>query len=134
VCYDIYFILFIIFTLTLKETKNLDNGEIKIRENFLIWLSQRWLDMAFYDVRINIVEHRFRVIVMPRKDLLDPQGRAVKGVISEMGIKVKDVKVGKVIEIVIEEKDEGRAWETVEELSRKVFSNPIIEDYKIEKI
>jgi phosphoribosylformylglycinamidine synthase subunit PurS len=90
--------------------------------------------LIFNKVRINIVEHRFRVIVMPRKDLLDPQGRAVKGVISEMGIKVKDVKVGKVIEIVIEEKDEGRAWETVEELSRKVFSNPIIEDYKIEKI
>jgi phosphoribosylformylglycinamidine synthase PurS subunit len=51
-----------------------------------------------------------------------------------MGIKLKDVKVGKVIEIVIDEEDEGRAWETVEELSRKVFSNPIIEDYKIEKI
>jgi phosphoribosylformylglycinamidine (FGAM) synthase PurS component len=37
--------------------------------------------MGIFDkVRINIVEHRFRVIVMPRKDLLDPQGRAVKGV------------------------------------------------------
>ncbi len=80
------------------------------------------------------MEHRFRVIVMPRKDLLDPQGRAVKGVISEMGIKVKDVRVGKVIEVTIEEKNEEEAWKIIKELSTKVFSNPIIEDYTIERL
>ena len=80
------------------------------------------------------MERRFRVIVMPKKNLLDPQGRAVKGVISEMGVKVKDVRVGKVIEIALEEENEDLARETVKELSVKVFSNPIIEDYIIEEL
>lgn len=80
------------------------------------------------------MERKFRVIVMPRKDLLDPQGRAVKSVISDMGIKVKDVRVGRVIEVTIEEKMEGSALKIVKELSEKVFSNPIIEDYIIEEV
>ncbi|MEO0138270.1 MAG: phosphoribosylformylglycinamidine synthase subunit PurS [candidate division WOR-3 bacterium] len=80
------------------------------------------------------MEYRFRIIVMPRKDLLDPQGRAVKRVINDMGIDVKDVKIGKSIEVIIDAKNEREAMKTIKELSDKIFSNPIIEDYTIERI
>lgn len=80
------------------------------------------------------MEYRFRIIVMPRKDLLDPQGRAVKMVINDMGIDVKDVRIGKSIEVIINAENEEEAVKIVKDLSGKIFSNPIIEDYTIERI
>jgi len=80
------------------------------------------------------MKYRYRVIVMPKKELLDPQGRAIKQVINDMGIEVDDVRVGKSIEVVINANSDKDATNIVERLAREMFSNPIIEDYIIERI
>ncbi len=80
------------------------------------------------------MKYRYRVIVMPKKELLDPQGRAVKQVINDMGIKVDDVRIGKSVEVIINANSDRDATSIVEKLAREMFSNPIIEDYIIERI
>lgn len=80
------------------------------------------------------MKYRYRVIVMPKKELLDPQGRAIKQVINDMGIEVDDVRVGKSVEVVINANSDKDATNIVERLAREMFSNPIIEDYIIERI
>ncbi len=47
--------------------------------------------------------------VMPLKELLDPQGKAVMGGLSNLGIKkIDDVRIGKHIQLQIDASDEGR--------------------------
>ncbi len=77
---------------------------------------------------------RFRVIVMPRKDLLDPQGRAVSSVLRDMGMKVKDVRIGRSIDVEVEADGEEEAIKMVEKMASEVLSNPIIEDYSVQKL
>ncbi len=80
------------------------------------------------------MKHRFRVLVMPKKNLLDPQGRAVKQVIRDMGIEVEEVRIGKTVYVEIKAPTEEDARSIVEKLANDVFSNPIIEDYTVEKV
>ncbi len=71
----------------------------------------------------------FRVLITPKKGLLDPQGRAVEELLKEKGYKsVKNVKVGKLV--LLEAENE----EQVHEIARKVLVNDLIEDYKVEKV
>lgn len=77
---------------------------------------------------------RFRVIVMPRKDLLDPQGRAVSSVLRDMGMKVGDVRIGRSIEVEVEADGEEEALKMVDRMASEVLSNPIIEDYSIQRL
>jgi len=69
---------------------------------------------------------RVRVIILPKKGLLDPEGRAVKEMLEENGYKVKDAKVGKVVELEVEEETD------IKELVEKFLINPLIEEYVIE--
>ncbi|NPA80537.1 MAG: phosphoribosylformylglycinamidine synthase subunit PurS [Thermotogae bacterium] len=77
---------------------------------------------------------KFRVIVMPKRDLLDPQGRAVAGVLRDMGVRVEDVRVGKSINLIVEAESEEEAERTVDRIARDVLSNPIIEDYTVQRL
>lgn len=77
---------------------------------------------------------KFRVIVMPRKELLDPQGRAVASVLREMGMEVGEVRIGKSIELEVEANSEKEAETLVEKMASEVLSNPIIEDYTIHRL
>ncbi|MWV48428.1 phosphoribosylformylglycinamidine synthase subunit PurS [Rathayibacter sp. VKM Ac-2803] len=68
------------------------------------------------------------VEVMPKAELLDPQGKAVAGALSRLGHSaVTGVRVGKRFEITVDEvTDEVRA--TVEAIADDMLSNSVIED------
>ena len=67
-----------------------------------------------------------------KKDVLDPQGKVVKQTLKNMGYKnIEDIRQGKYFEIELNEKDKNKAEKIVEEISEKLLTNTIIEDYKI---
>jgi phosphoribosylformylglycinamidine synthase len=68
--------------------------------------------------------------VMPLKELLDPQGRAVASGLQHMHFDgVKDVRVGKHIILHVEAEDEPAARAVVEEACKKLLHNPVMESY-----
>jgi phosphoribosylformylglycinamidine synthase len=70
----------------------------------------------------------FRVIITPKKGLLDPQGRAVEELLEEKGYKgIKGVRVGKVV--LLEAENESQ----VHEIAKKILVNDLIEDYRVER-
>lgn len=78
------------------------------------------------------MKQRYEVVVSLKQGLLDPQGKAVEGSLPAMGwTNVSEVRVGKHIEFVIEAADEASARAQVEEMSAKLFSNPVIEEFRV---
>ncbi|OFW77606.1 MAG: phosphoribosylformylglycinamidine synthase, purS protein [Actinobacteria bacterium RBG_19FT_COMBO_70_19] len=78
------------------------------------------------------MKHRFEVVVTLRPGLLDPQGKAIQGSLPAMGwTNVSDVRVGKHIVLTVDTGSEVSAREQVEEMSRRLLSNPVIEDVRI---
>ncbi len=70
--------------------------------------------------------------IMPLKELLDPQGKAVMGGLSNLGLKnIDDVRIGKHIQLTIEADDEMEAKQIAEEASKKLLANPVMEEYTI---
>ena len=75
---------------------------------------------------------RYVVDVMPKPEILDPQGKAVLGALPRLGFDgVADVRQGKRFEIEIDgdATDERRA--EVEKMAETLLSNPVIEDYAV---
>ena len=73
-----------------------------------------------------------QVHVMPLKELLDPQGKAVLGGLKNLGLNgVEDVRVGKHISLQIEAPTEEEAKSIAEEASKKLLANPVMEFYEI---
>ena len=67
-----------------------------------------------------------------KKDVLDPQGKVVSQTIKNMGYtNIIDVRQGKYFEIELNEIDKKKAKKIVEEISKKLLTNIIIEDYTI---
>ncbi len=65
-----------------------------------------------------------------KKAVLDPQGVAVENSLKALGFdRVRQVRVGKYIELSLEAPDRDEAALQVEEMSRRLLSNPVIEDY-----
>ena len=75
---------------------------------------------------------KISVIVTLKRDVLDPQGKTIKKALESMSFKnVNDIRQGKYFEIDIDEKNQKKAQEKVEEMCKKLLSNLVIEDYKI---
>ena len=67
-----------------------------------------------------------------KKDVLDPQGKVVSQTLKNMGYKnVINVRQGKYFEIELSETDKEKAKKIVEEISTKLLTNIVIEDFKI---
>jgi len=67
-----------------------------------------------------------------KKDVLDPQGKVVSQTIKNMGYKnIVNVRQGKYFEIELNENDKQKAKKIVEEISKKLLANEIIEDYTV---
>ena len=74
-----------------------------------------------------------KVTVRLKKGLLDPQGTAINGALKSLGFSgVKEVKVGKFIEIFIDSKNEAEARKKADEMGKKLLANPVIEVYSVE--
>lgn len=73
-----------------------------------------------------------QVTVMPLKELLDPQGKAVMGGLQNLGLKgVHDVRIGKNITLQIEAETTDQARQIAEEASQKLLANPVMEYFEI---
>ena len=67
-----------------------------------------------------------------KKDVLDPQGKVVSKTLKNMGYdNIINVRQGKHFEIEINETDKEKAKKIVEEISEKLLTNTVIEDYTI---
>ena len=73
-----------------------------------------------------------QVKVMPLKELLDPQGKAVMGGLQNLGLgNIQDVRVGKNITLQVEANTPDQAKSIAEEASRKLLANPVMEYFEI---
>jgi phosphoribosylformylglycinamidine synthase len=73
-----------------------------------------------------------QVKVMPLKDLLDPQGKAVMGGLSNLGLHgVSDVRIGKNITMQIDADSSDAARAIAEEAAKKLLANPVMEQFEI---
>tara|TARA_B100001057_G_scaffold473863_1_gene538799 strand:+ start:110 stop:349 length:240 start_codon:yes stop_codon:yes gene_type:complete len=78
---------------------------------------------------------KFSVIITLKKDVLDPQGKVIQQTLQSMGINsLKSLRQGKYIEIELNELNEKKAHDIVENMCKKLLVNLIIEEYKINKI
>ena len=72
------------------------------------------------------------VKIMPKKGVLDPQGKAIENSLKQLGFpQIKKVKQGKIIEIEIDVNNESDAREIIANASNKLLANLVIEDYEI---
>lgn len=73
-----------------------------------------------------------QVKVMPLKELLDPQGKAVMGGLKNLGLQgVNDVRIGKNITLQVEADTADQAKIVAEEASKKLLANPVMEYFEI---
>ena len=68
-----------------------------------------------------------------KKDVLDPQGEMVGKTLKNMGYEsIVKVRQGKYFEIELDEKDKEKSKKIIEEICKKLLTNVVIEDYKID--
>jgi phosphoribosylformylglycinamidine synthase len=73
-----------------------------------------------------------QIKIMPLKELLDPQGKAVLGGLQNLGIKsVEDVRIGKHITLQLEAASADEAKQLAEEASKKLLANPVMEYFEV---
>ncbi|HWV39034.1 MAG TPA: phosphoribosylformylglycinamidine synthase subunit PurS [Vulgatibacter sp.] len=76
-----------------------------------------------------------RVYVTLKQGVLDPQGKAVARSLGTMGFdEVKDVRLGKFIELKLEDGSPEAARARIDEMCKRLLANTVIEDYRIEII
>lgn len=73
------------------------------------------------------------VCITLKPGLLDAQGKTIKSALESLGFKhVKDVRMGKYLEIELNGTRAASAKKEVERMCQKLLANPIIENYHIE--
>ncbi|MFT3825465.1 MAG: phosphoribosylformylglycinamidine synthase subunit PurS [Chitinophagaceae bacterium] len=78
------------------------------------------------------MSYTVQVKVMPLKELLDPQGKAVMGGLGNLGLAtIKDVRVGKNITLQVEADSPEQAKQVAEEAAKKLLANPVMEYFEI---
>ncbi len=78
---------------------------------------------------------KLRVLIRLKPGILDVQGAAVQRALAGLGFAdLRDLRVGTLIEIDVDEATPGAARQRVDEMCRKLLANTILEDYTIEAI
>lgn len=73
-----------------------------------------------------------QVKVMPLKELLDPQGKAVMGGLANLGLHgIQDVRIGKNITLQIEAGTAEAAKEIAEAAAKKLLANQVMEMFEV---
>ena len=74
-----------------------------------------------------------KIIITPKKAVVDPQGKTVQNALIHMGYTgIGAVHVGKYLEIDLDGADPASARQQLEEACHRFLSNPVIEDYRLE--
>ncbi len=72
------------------------------------------------------------VTIMPLKELLDPQGKAVMGGLGNLGLNaIKDVRIGKHITLQVEGSSAEEAKAVAEEATKKLLANQVMEQFEV---
>jgi phosphoribosylformylglycinamidine synthase len=77
---------------------------------------------------------RATVLVRPKPGILDPQGKAVLGSLKQLGFAVDDARVGRVVDLELQNGDRERARADLERMCEQLLANPLIESYEIELV
>jgi len=78
---------------------------------------------------------RARIIVRPKSGVLDPQGKAIVHSLAELGFAgIRDIRVGKCFEIELEAAGKDEARKVLDEISKKLLANTVIEDFEVERV
>jgi len=73
-----------------------------------------------------------QVKVMPLRELLDPQGKAVMGGLNNLGLNtIQDVRIGKNITLQIDAANPDAAKQVAEDAARKLLANPVMEYFEV---
>jgi len=89
---------------------------------------QPYISAKFSGVRM-----KAKIIITPKKAVVDPQGITVLKALEHMGhTGIKAVHVGKFLEIELDGTDKEAARQALDSACHKFLSNPLIEDYKLE--
>jgi phosphoribosylformylglycinamidine synthase PurS subunit len=78
---------------------------------------------------------KFEVFVTLKKEVLDPQGKAVENALKNIGLNsINSVRQGKYFTVEVNEQDEKKALELIKTSCEKLLANQTIEDFKFNKI
>ena len=73
-----------------------------------------------------------RVTVTYKNGILDPQGKAIEHSLHSLGFdSVKGVRIGKYVEIELSESDPEKAKNALDDMCKKLLSNPVTENFEI---
>ena len=73
-----------------------------------------------------------QVKVMPHKEMLDPQGKAVLGGLANLGLSgINDVRIGKNITLQVEAGSSDEAKTIAEDAAKKLLANPVMEMFEV---
>ena len=74
---------------------------------------------------------RATVLVRPKAGILDPQGEAVQTSLRQLGFTVDEARVGRVIDLELDDRDAETARAELERACEQLLANPLIESYEI---
>ncbi|MDQ3994319.1 MAG: phosphoribosylformylglycinamidine synthase subunit PurS [Actinomycetota bacterium] len=72
------------------------------------------------------------VLVRPKQGILDPQGEAVESSLRQLGFRVDEARVGRLIDLDVEASSPTEARAEVERMCERLLANPLIESYEID--
>jgi phosphoribosylformylglycinamidine synthase subunit PurS len=75
---------------------------------------------------------RATVLVRPKPGILDPGGEAVLGSLRQLGFAVDGARVGRVVDLELDNGDREQARGALERMCEQLLANPLIETYEIE--
>ncbi len=71
------------------------------------------------------------VLVRPKPGILDPQGEAVGSSLRQLGFPIAEARVGRLVELELENGDPDKARAELERMCQQLLANPLIESYEI---
>ena len=80
-----------------------------------------------------MMKYHATILIELKDGILDPQGRAVEGVLRGLGYRVENVRVGRVLEMELEAPSEPEARESALSIA-KALANPVMEVYALEAL
>jgi phosphoribosylformylglycinamidine synthase subunit PurS len=76
--------------------------------------------------------YQARITVRLNAGVNDPQGNTVRDGLHALGFgTVRDVRVGKTIDLVLDADDEAAAGAEIDQMCRRLLANPVIEDFEV---
>lgn len=79
------------------------------------------------------MRYQVEVCVRARPGLLDPEGSAVRNALESLGFAgTSEVRIGKIIDLVLDAENGNEAAEQAREMCRKLLANPVTEDFRVE--